>query len=197
MSLWGQNLAMDSEEPTSVGRSEWLEDDENTLLPSVERRTYNEVIFNSAAFEWLTESLKRRTSIEWDTTQSSTMIQDIWRRILAKLPPSNTSQQYAPARHLVAFQVAWEPISLRLNDLSENLDTETRAKIQIGDFTTVTASSDGHLQAAKARDYLKQTWSTGGLELLGLLHSVFRNSGRPFHSCNAACPLIGISCVEC
>lgn len=191
MKLWGQNLAVDALQAGSFELSERLKDDENTLLPSAKARTYSNIIFNSAAYEWLVERLKRDFSSERDTTQSSTTLQDIRRKILAKLPIGNTSTPYAPNKYLVAFQLKWEPMASRLGNLFGKSAAGAGKGAEIGDLTTITESSDGQLQATKARGYLKQTWPSGGSELLHVLSNVFRNSGRLFHSCNAAHVLNG------
>lgn len=191
MKLWGQNLATDTLEAGSFDLPERLKDDENTLLPSVKARTYSNIIFNSAAYEWLVGRLKREFSSERDTTQLEPVVHDIRRKVLAKLLPGSTSTQYAPDKHLVAFQLAWEPVASRLGKLFGKLDAGAGKEAEIGELTTITESSDDQLQATKTRDYIKQIWSSGGSDLLHVLSNVFRNSGRLFHSCNAAHVLIG------
>jgi hypothetical protein len=60
---------------------------------------YSKVIMDSTAYEWLIASLLKESSLHWDESQPSTMIQEIRQKILKKLPKGAISKKRAPSTY--------------------------------------------------------------------------------------------------
>ena len=128
---------------------------------------YSKAIMNSTAYKWLIASLLKQSSLHWDDSQPRSIVQEIRQTILKMLSTGSISKKRAPSTYSVVFHLPWRPLK------SRGEMHYSRCPIQPGqslsECTVLSCSSADRVQAMTIRQYLDQTWYSGGTGLLFVL----------------------------
>ena len=179
MSLWGQKSDVDGFILGTSDLFEGVPDEEDQDVNPTEVLRYNKAIFSSGAYQWLIASLLRESHFHWDESHSRVMVDEIRQKILEKLPTGTISKKRGPKVYKVGFRLPWESLELRLK--SEGSKRGISPGRAIHDTVVLTCSSTDQIQATTIKQYLKQTWASGGAELLNVLCVVIDSPpGRSF-----------------
>lgn len=173
MSMWNQNF--DSEQRLDncdlfEGIDDIEEDEVDQEAANVDKSElslYSNAIMNSKAYDWFVTQVLRNSSLHYSETQISSSIQQIRQKILKSLPAGSISKSRVPNTYTVGFHLPWR--SSNLNSGIEYDPFLVQPKQPLSECIVLSCSSDDQLQAATVRQYLDQTWSSGGKELLYVL----------------------------
>ncbi|RYP24693.1 hypothetical protein DL765_000420 [Monosporascus sp. GIB2] len=174
MSMWRRSLGKDHTEANVFDLFEGVEEDENE---DPDLSAYSKVIVNSVAYEWLIANLVKESSFHWDEAQPRIMVDQIRQKILARLPTGTISKKQAPCSHKVSFELPWRPLESRLEEerVQRGFITFGRA---IADSVVATCSSTDQVQLTTVKQYMDQTWPSGGRGLLEALQEAIDGTQR-------------------
>ena len=190
MSLWGRKSG--SNEPTVQvcecfdGVKE--EEDEDISISQLELSTYSKTIVSSTAYDWLIDNLLKESSFHWDEALPRIMVDAIRQRILDELPIYMVSKRQDPTTYKVTFHFPRGPLERRLKQ--EN-DVGQTAERRLSDIIVLTCSSVDEIQAATVAEYLDQTWTSGGSELLKVLNEAIKDPLGRCVACKVPTPFRG------
>jgi hypothetical protein len=147
--------------------------DEDHSLP--ELPAYKEFISKTPAYEWLLQSIRRELILN---VAEENVQANIRQTILYCLSISHrVSRKESPATHRMTFTLEWDPCSFfQEQEYSES------AEGAVGRVITITGS-DNDAQAATTAQYLRQTWPSTGIHLLGLVKKVVRGVSNCTYTC--------------
>lgn len=165
-----QGIVNDSEGEESEGG------DEFKLVDKVKLPAYNNVILSSLAYKWFISNLRRECSFHWDEKQPRTMVRDIRKRILARLPVGIISKRNTPRRHWAEFRLPRPRPEACLLRQSRHSQATSSGGPQISKILTATGTTE-QAQIATVREYFNQTWPSSGPETLAVLQHAIDGAG--------------------
>ena len=176
MELWGRKLGQNNLEVAEGDLFEGVEDekDDDGDLRNPEVSTYGKTIISSTAYRWLISSLLMETSFHWDGSQPLTMLNAVRHPILEKLPKGTISRRNSPPLYTAGFLLSWPPIQLRIEQ--DHMSQHMAQRRLLSEMTVITGSSAHQIQATTVKQYLSQTWSSGGEALLNAIQGVVDGS---------------------
>jgi hypothetical protein len=148
----------------------WGTDENDDTLDdtSIDTGPYYDLLVKSSAYRWLVASLQREATL---TRTTPDLMEDIRTEILRLLPSYYKVSRNSPSQHYKAtFEIAWDPLSfVKEQQYSESPDEALKRAI------TLTGTAND-AQALTAEEYLSQTWSATGKDVMGLVTDVVRNT---------------------
>jgi hypothetical protein len=167
MSIWESKASDECLQPDTLDCFEGVDD-----LEDVEQTDFSvqsKAIVGTMAYEWLISSLLKASNFHWAESQPGIVVDAIRKNVLEKLPTGRISKSRNPRTYQVAFQLPWLSLESRLK--VEGTTQSILGKPAIADLLVLTCSSTDQVQATTVRQYLEQTWPSGGTALLSILQS--------------------------
>jgi hypothetical protein len=191
MGMWGRNSNKDKTHCDISDLFEGVDDCEDEDSDQAELSVYRKAIVNSAAYEWLIASLIRESSFHWDESQPRIMVDEVRHTILTQIPTGTISKRQAPCKHSASFELPWRTLEQRLEEECVNRGIATLG-LAIPGSVVATCSSSDQIQISTVRQYMEQTWPSGGTGLLNVLQRVMDDRpGTLIRSKTASsCPLM-------
>lgn len=191
MSLWGKKSGYEPPELDLADLFTGVKDDTGTISHHLELSTYSKTIISSTAYKWFVDSLLKESELHWDDHLLRTMVTDIRKIILDKLPKSFISRQHAPtSRTLAQFRLSLS--SLQVQAERHNVKSHIGSSLRIADVVVLTGSSPNQVQAATVREYLNQVWARGGNETIYAIEGAI-NSMNSGPRCGMCCSSYSMS----
>ncbi|KAF3904310.1 hypothetical protein ABW20_dc0105558 [Dactylellina cionopaga] len=136
---------------------------------------YRDFIFNAPAFEWLVESLRREFLL---ASMEPNCMEAIKNEIIKALPSSHRVSKLRSAEAFkVIFTTGWQPLEFVSEEGYQN---EVGEAIE-GAITLTGSSRDA--QALTCAQYMCQTWSPTGNNIIGLIKDIVRDESRNIYIC--------------
>ncbi|KAH8885990.1 hypothetical protein GQ53DRAFT_845123 [Thozetella sp. PMI_491] len=133
---------------------------------------YGDTITNSTAYHWLIKSLAREASLHRGDLQEWTVAEDVYQQILAAAPAGRIGIENPPKPYKVTFEVPCKELEARLvQEVTRQRDLSLEQAMQR--VVVATSSGPGNCQVTMMRQYLDQTWSSSGVNLLRVLGQAF------------------------
>ncbi|KAI0386973.1 hypothetical protein F5Y04DRAFT_242709 [Hypomontagnella monticulosa] len=164
MTMWGRHSDEDDTEVNPDDLFQGIEDDNE----DADLSTYDRMVVNSAAYEWLISSLMRESLFHWDDSSPNVMIDQIRQKILERLPTGTISKTKTPRRYEVSFRLPWLPLKTRLEKGTQH-ELITSKQSVVGSFAVAVCSSTDKLQLTTVKEYIDQTWPSSGKGLLSVV----------------------------
>ena len=158
-------------------------DDENggneLVLPN--KRDYTKIVFESAAYLWLTASLKRELSLAPVPGQEEACGR-IYSEVVRHLETGRREvSSHRPSERYVCYLVAdWSPIAF----LTQQFGDSSEPPGQTFARTITLTGSATDAQAATCEMYVRQTWPASGPGLLSIFKRVRLFCVQVFHFIN-------------
>jgi len=170
MRLWGRESRKYNQDVTEVDLFEGVEDDDEEAMEHPELSAYTQNIFASESYCWLLTSFLKASSFHWDGNWPRTMVDQIRRDIMKKLPTGKVSRLRDPCGFSVTFRLPWLALKERLHQ--EHVKRGMSAGEAIFESVVLTAASPDEIQATTVVQFLEQTWASDGRALLAVLKRV-------------------------
>ncbi|KAK3385824.1 hypothetical protein B0H63DRAFT_187870 [Podospora didyma] len=173
MLMWQSESRANSPEIDATDHFEGVEDIDDSLS-HIELSAYSNIIFKSQSYDWLVKTLIKESLFHWDNSQPNIMVHDIREEIMKALPTGRISRKESPCTYKTTFSIQWLPIKQRLE--REQTSNGLTAIESVFSTIVLTSSSIDHIQAMTTEEYINQTWTSGGKELLQVIGDVFEDS---------------------
>jgi hypothetical protein len=134
--------------------------EEEDIAGNAQMATYREVVMNSSGYQWFIDSLMKQLSLDWgskDATEASSC-HLIRQSIMSRLPSGMISRHRPPRIHRARFRIQMHP------DVFPSPGKRPFAYLR-----ALTSSAPNIVQSLSVKDYLNQTWSSGGLRLVEII----------------------------
>lgn len=156
---------VDNHSDVSDNDRERSEEGEDSDIPELEE--YRRFICGDPGYEWLLDCLRREVTL---ARPAQDIMGDIRHQILQAIPRTHrVSRKKSPEGCKVTYFVDWQPLAF----LSEQ-DYEDQGAEAIAKAITLTGSWQD-AQAFSCRDYLTQTWSLTGRQIMRLIQDLLRD----------------------
>jgi hypothetical protein len=138
---------------------------------------YRDVVFNSAAYQWLLARLRRELLL---ARTAPDCMETVRREIVASLPKSNkVSRHRSTEAHQMTFRVSWDPVAfVEEQEYREPPDEALERAI------TLTGNTRD-AQALTCAQYLRQTWPSVGEHTMRLVKDMVRGQPGERYQCES------------